>query len=120
MAFTREKSWFSIMSYFNAGSLKALLNKEIGCSWHSLFFCRRTTTMVWSEENEKNRKSLVKSRLINIGARFKAYFTLLNDCPASMLHFTSASFFSLLVMFFKISAKFKMNLLRKIIFLIKD
>ena len=108
------------MLYCKGASLKALLKKAIGCSCPSGFFCNRTATIVCSEAKEKIRKSFEKSGLIRTGARVSACFTNSKDLLASTVHFTPTYFFSILVMFLRSSAKLGINLLKKLIFPLKD
>ena len=108
------------MLYFKGASLKALLKKEIGYSRPSGFFCNKTVATVWSEAKEKIRKSFEKLGLIRIGARVSACFTNSKDFLASAVHLAPTSFLSILVMFLRSSAKLGINLLKKLIFPIKD
>ena len=92
----------------------------MGCSCPSRFFCNRTAATVCSEAKEKIRNSFEKSRLIRTGARVSACFTNSKDFLVSTVHFTPTSFLSVLFMFLRSSAKLGINLLKKLIFPIKD
>ena len=79
-----------------------------------------TIATVCSEAKEKIRKSFEKSGLIKTGAQVSACFTNSKDFLASTVHFTPTLFLSILVMFLRSFAKLGINLLKKLIFPIKD
>lgn len=106
--------------YFNEASLGALLKNAIGCSYPSLFFYNSTTTLVCSDVKEKIPKSLVKSGLIKIGACVNACLTASKYCLVSIFHLIYVSFLIMFVILLSSSARFRMNLLKKLIFPIKD
>ena len=54
------------------------------------------------------------------GALVRACFTSSKDVFASKVHFTPCSFFNMFVIFLRSSAKLGMNLLKKLIFPMKD
>ena len=109
MALTKAKACFSIMLYFRGASLRVLLKKAIGFSNPWSFFYSKTATMVCSEANEKINKYFLKPRLIKTGVLVKACFV------DSTVHFRINSFFSMLFSSLMISAKFEINLLKKLI-----
>ena len=119
MPWLRKSLFFSIMLYFRGASLSALLKNSMGCSCPFIFFCSRTTTTVCSDAKEKMKKYLVKSRLIRTCFWVRACFTKSKDWFFSMVHFTHVSLLTMLVMFLRSSASFGMNLLKKLIFLMK-
>ena len=106
--------------YFRGASLNALLKNVIGCSCPYGFFCTRTTATVCSDANENTRNSLVKSGLMRTGAQVSACFTSSKDFLDSRVHLTPTSFFSIFFMFLRSSARLGMNLLKKLIFPMKD
>ena len=61
----------------------------MGCSRHSEFFCKSTTTMLFSEAKEKVKNYFEKIGLNNTGASMRACFILSNDDLASAVHLTS-------------------------------
>ena len=115
-----EKACFSIILYFRGASLNALIKNAMSCTCPSRFFCNKTKTTVCSDANEKMRKSLVKSGLMRTGAWVSACFTSSKEFLASRVHLTPTYFLSIFVMFLRSSAKLGINLLRKLIFPIKD
>jgi hypothetical protein len=54
--------------YLSLASRRLLLKKAMGCSKPSSFFWRRTAASVYSDANEKMRKSLRYSGLASTGA----------------------------------------------------
>ena len=67
-----------------------------------------------------SRNILEKSGLIRTGAWVSAIFTDSKDCLAPIVHLTPSSFFSMLFIFLRCSARLGINLLRKLIFPMKD
>ena len=92
----------------------------MGCSIPSGFFYRRTATTVCSKANKNIRKYFEKSGLIKIGVRVSASLTDSKDFLASTVHLTPTPFLNMFVIFLRCSAKLGINLLRKLIFPIKD
>ena len=78
------------------------------------FFCNKTPAIVCSEEKENIIKCLVKYGLINIGDLVKTFLISAKDCLDSVVHLIPLSFLNILVMYFISSAKFVMNLLKKL------
>ena len=99
---------------FESGVSQGLVVKEMECSSFCSFLFNRTTTMVCSEAKENIMKSLPKLGLTNIEASDNAYLMLMNDFLASLDHWKVLSFFNMLFIYFTTSAKFVMNLLRKL------
>ena len=85
-----------------------------------MFFCNRKAATVCYDAKEKMNKSLVKSGLIRTGVCVSSCFNSSKDCFASMVHLTPISLFSMFVMFLRSFARFGMNLLKKLIFPMKD
>ena len=71
-------------------------------------------------ENEKMKESLVKLGLIRTDVWVSACFTSSKDLFSSMVHLTPISFLNMFVMFLRSSSRFGMNLLKKLIFPMKD
>ena len=118
-ALTKAKACFSMILYFKGASLNALLKNAIGYSCPFEFFCNRTTATVCSNANEKMKKYFVKSGLIRTGFLVNACFTSSNDFFASKVHL-NPYFFSIFIMFLRSSTRLGMNLLKKLIFPMKD
>jgi hypothetical protein len=85
----------------------------MGCSKFFSFFCKRTPTMVCSEENKNIINYLGKIGLTNTGTSVKAFLISAKDCLASTVHLKLLSFFNILLIYFTTSTKFMMNLLKK-------
>ena len=73
-----------------------------------------------SEANKNMRKSLEKSGLESISASDMEFFMSSKDFLASGVHFIYLSFPNISVIYFTISAKETINLLRKFTFPRKD
>ena len=119
-ALTKAKACFSMILYFRGASLNALLKNAIGFSCPFKFFCNRTVATMCSDANEKMKKSFVKSGLMRTGVLVNACFTSSNDFFAYKVHLTPCSILSILVMFLRSSARLGMNLIKKLIFPMKD
>ena len=109
-----------MMFYFRGASLNALLKKDMGCSCPIMLFCSNIAAIVCFDANENMKKSLVKLGLIRNGVWVSSCFTISKDFFASMVHLTPISLFSMFVMFLRIFASFGVNLLKKLIFPMKD
>ena len=68
--------------YFKVASLKALLKKDIGYSKCLSLFYRNTPTIVCSEAEENNMKSLLKLGLTNTGHFVSACLISMKYCLA--------------------------------------
>ena len=73
-----------------------------------------------SDAKEKIRKYLEKSGLIRTGALVSACLTNSKYFLVSRVHLTPTYFFSMFIIFLRSSAKLGINLLKKLIFPIKD
>lgn len=72
--------------------------------------------MLSSEAKVKIKNSFEKPGLMRTRASVRANLIVENDCFASLVHLISLSFLRIFVMCLTISAKFGINLLKKIIF----
>jgi hypothetical protein len=75
--------------------------------------CNKTPAMVCSEAKENKIKYFAKFGLANTGALVSATLISSKDFLASRFHFISMPFLSMFVIYFMISAKLGMNLLKK-------
>ena len=89
------------------------------CNWlfiSLIIFLQKDSSNVCSDANEKMMKSLSNWRLVRTGAWVKADFMPSKAFLASKVHFTYESFFNILFSILIGSAKFGINILRKLIF----
>ena len=90
-----------------------MLKKETHWSISYEFFCSNTPTIVCSDAKEKTKKVLENLGLISTGDLVKACLISIKDSFASIVHLIMLSFFNILVTTLTISAKFRINILRK-------
>jgi len=104
------------MLYLSVASLKYLLKNAIGCSYSWSFFCNKIAAIVCSKAKEKIIKSFWKLGLIRTEVLVRASLMASKDYFSSTVHLSAESFLNMLFSSLFNSAKFEMNLLRKLIF----